>query len=189
VSRAKEESINDLVPVINDYNRCNVTYTLSSSSGGPPGGGSNPTISASSISFAAVSASSTPRNITINARAQCEGIATPLTKSCTISVVVAEKFAKIEKCHDPRVSVGPGTTVVEITCVNGEPPATTTPASTFGCDCSGGDWSNDNIFTLNGNRAAPSGCWAIAPIPPADASKEIKRVLINYTREIGCVAY
>ena len=105
-------------------------------------------------------------------------------KKCKEEVFVADKFAKIEKCHDPRVQVGPGITVVEIACTNdGE------PAKNFGCDCSGGDWSSSNIFTINGVKAQSGGCWAYAPIPADIANKESKRVLIEYNKEIGCVAY
>jgi len=181
VAKTKKEYIKNLVSLEGNTVGCgNITYTLGSSSSSL----------GDSISFAAYSAGST-QNLTITARVTCLGQVPPvLTESCPISVVVADKFATIETCHNPRVQIGPGTTTVEITCVNGEPP-TTTPANTFGCDCPGPgeDWSESNIFTINGNKASGSGCWAIAPIPQADASKEIKRVLINSNKEIGCVAY
>ncbi|MDR2595635.1 MAG: hypothetical protein LBC87_12775 [Fibromonadaceae bacterium] len=109
---------------------------------------------------------------------------TTTNKKCSEEVFVADKFAEIKECHNPRVQIGPGITVVEITCKDGD-----TPAKTFGCDCSGGDWSSSNIFTINGVKAEGGGCWATAPIPADIASKESKRVLIEYSKEIGCVAY
>jgi hypothetical protein len=105
-------------------------------------------------------------------------------KKCEEQVFVADKFAEIKECHNPRVPVGPGITVVEITCLDGN-----TPAKIFGCDCSNGDWSATNMFTLNGVKAQGGGCWATASIPDDIASKESKRVLIEYNKEIGCVAY
>jgi len=112
------------------------------------------------------------------------GSTTTTSKKCNEEVFVADKFAEIKICHDPRVQVGPGLTVVEITCTNdGE------PAKNFGCDCSGGDWSSSNIFTINGVKAQSGGCWAYAPIPADIASNSKKRVLIEYNKEIGCVAY
>jgi len=105
-------------------------------------------------------------------------------KKCNEEVFVADKFAEIKICHNPRVQIGPGITVVEITCLDGD-----TPAKTFGCDCSGEDWSATNMFTLNGIKAQGSGCWATALIPANIANNESKRVLIEYNKEIGCVAY
>jgi hypothetical protein len=110
--------------------------------------------------------------------------ATTTDKKCNEEIFVADKFAEIKECHNPRVQIGPGITIVEITCSDGD-----TPAKTFGCDCSGGDWSTTNMFTLNGIKAQGGGCWATASIPSDIANKESKRVLIEYNKEIGCVAY
>ena len=116
--------------------------------------------------------------------------ATTTNKKCSEEVFVADKFAEIKTCHNPRVQIGPGITVVEITCKDGD-----TPAKTFGCDCSGkdtpnqADWTNNSIFTINGVKAQGGGCWATAPIPADIANKESKRVLIEYNKELGCVAY
>jgi len=112
---------------------------------------------------------------------------TTTNKKCSEEVFVADKFAEIKECHNPRVQIGPGITIVEITCKDGD-----TPAKTFGCDCpsgNGNDWSATNIFTINGVKAQGSGCWATAPIPADIANKESKRVRIEYNKEIGCVAY
>jgi len=174
VAREKKEDIKSLIP----SNGCgDVTYTIQS-------GSTYASITGDEISFdKAIANATAKRTITIRASASQCG-----TKDCSIEVVIADKFAKIETCHNPRVPVGPSITAVEVTCVNDD----STPAKTFGCDCpsgNGNDWSTTNMFSLNGIKASGSGCWAIAPIPAADANKEIKRVLIEYNKEIGCVAY
>jgi len=109
---------------------------------------------------------------------------TTTNKKCNEEVFVADKFAEIKICDNPRVQIGPGITVVEITCKkDGE------PAKNIGCDSPSGDWSANNIFTINGVKAQYGGTWAYAPIPADIAGKESKRVLIEYNKEIGCVAF
>jgi hypothetical protein len=194
VATTQKESIDGLVPIIDNYDRCQITYTLSSSSGGIPGIGSSITITSTngndSLRFA--SASSTARNIIITATATCTGF--PIqTKTCSISVIVASKFAdKIETCDNPRVSVGPGPTVVEINCIKDGK-----PAKNFGCDNRPTDnvdpanFGPDDVFTLNGIKPTINGQsgWATIAIPDDLANKESKRVLIDYDRGIRCVAH
>jgi len=181
VAKTKKEYIGDLVSLKGNTDGCgNITYALTQQS-------NSISITGDTISFAGVSSSSS-RTINIRASVQC-GTGAPLTKECSIDVVVADNFAKIETCHNPRVPVGPGKTTVEITCSDGN-----TPAQTIGCDCASppntntDDWSATNMFTVNGTKAQGSGCWATAPIPAA-VVVGINRVLIEYTKEIKCVAY
>jgi len=185
----QKESLSDLVPVENNYDRCVVTYSVSST-----GGGSNvASISGDEISFTTNGSSSGARTINIAARATCTGFSTPFTKTCPIQIeVIADKFAKIETCDNPRIDVGPGSTVVEITCVK-----ESGPASHFGCDKPAGssDFGPSNVFTLNKVKAGPNttswqSSWADIAIPAALAAKENKRVLIEYNGgTMGCVAY
>jgi len=110
-----------------------------------------------------------------------------IDKKCSAVTVV--NYAKIEKCHDPRVQVGPGTTIVEVDCYNDDNPNNI--AENFGCDCNGGDWSSDDSFSLNGAKPTNiGGCWATIKLP-ASTSTDAKRrqFLVNYKKEIGCVAY
>jgi len=187
VAKTKKEYLGDLVSVVNDYDRCeNVVYTLANS-GNP---NTMPLISGDSINFANYPSSSGTRTLNITASVTCTGF-TVAPRTCPVPIeVVADKFAKIETCDNPRVKVGPVTTVVEISCIKNEE-----PAKNFGCDNQEGSvFKQNDVFTLNGENAGPktqewqSG-WADIAIPSAIASKEIKRVLINYKKEIGCVAF
>jgi hypothetical protein len=186
VSKAKEESLKDLVSLENHYDRCGeVTYSTNSNFA---------VITGNSISFANAPSAPGTRTLNITARVTCTGF-TVSSKPCQIPIeVIGDKFAKIEICDDPRVSVGPGTTVVEVSCTNKEG----LPARNFGCNKREGDGSfgPNDVFTLNGSKAGngqTSGnwqsTWAFIAIPPTLAAKESKRVLIDYTKEIGCVAY
>jgi len=189
-----QEDLTNLISLEGNPYGCSVTYTLTS-------GSSYANISSGSsfITFTA-SASSTARSLTIQASLACEEgipVITPLTRPCPITVVIAERFKKIETCpepNNPRTQIGTGTTTVEITCLKNDG----NPAENFGCDCPGKDtptetsWNATNVFKINGVNAQQwGGCWADAPIPAADAAKAIKRVLIesNTNREVGCVAH
>jgi hypothetical protein len=107
-------------------------------------------------------------------------------KKCSTVTVV--NYAKIEICHNPRVQVGPGLTIVEINCYNDNNPANI--ATNFGCDCNGEDWDTNNYFTLNGVKATEGGgCWTSISLPSASTDANRRQFLVNYKKEIGCVAY
>lgn len=190
VSKAKKEYLGDLISVVNDHERCgNVVYTLAG--GGNPN--NMPSISGDSINFANYPSSSATRTLNITANVTCPGFTIP-AKTCSVSIeVVADKFAKIETCDNPRVPVGPGATVVEITCLKEDG----SPAKEFGCDKPSGsnDFGPNNVFTLNKVKAGPNTTnwqsgWASVAIPAAIAAKESKRVLIEYNGgQMGCVAF
>jgi len=185
VAVTQKESLKDLIPV---DDRCSVSYALSNLS-------STITLNDTKDSLRFASASSTKRNLNITVTADCTPFQSPSPVSCPITVVVASKFAdKIEtETCDQKISVGPGTTVVEINCIksNGD------PVKKIGCDnkptdeASQSDFKLPNdVFTLNDVKPATvNGGWAVVDITPSDiANRKSKRVLMDYTKGIRCVA-
>jgi len=178
VAKTNPEDLTTWISLEGDPTGCSVSYTLTS-------GSSYASLSSSGgntfINFTG-SASSTQRQLTVKASLLCEDDPDlDMSRSCPITVVIADKFKEIKTCDDPRTQIGPGKTTVEISVCT---------KSNFGCDCKDGDWNNStNMFTINGVRGQGNGCWATAPIPPELASKPVKRVLIDYTKEIGCVIH
>jgi len=178
VARGNPEDLTNLISLEGDPTGCSITYSVI-------GSGANISSGSSFINFTA-SASSTERSFTIRATLQCEDDPDlDMSRTCQpVKVVIADKFAEIKTCDDPRVQIGPGRTAVEISeC----------PKSNVGCDCKDGNWNNStNMFTLNGVKGVSEGegnCWATAPIPADLVSKPVKRVLIEYNKEIGCVVH
>jgi len=188
------ESLTINVSVENDYDRCTVEYSLTGRSGSF---GANNTIKLSSLSS---SSSGKTTLDSITARVTCSGQTTSTRKICPQKITVIEKFAKIEKCDDPRVTIGPGATLLEIDCYGDG----NNPPSNLGCDCAEEDYGGcgtgtyacasgtynnaNNFFSLNGKKAEGGGCWATTPLP-ANTVRDKKRVLVEYYKEIGCVAH
>jgi len=181
VAKTKKEYIGDLVHVENDFDRCEkVTYELTL-----PSNSISITDDSDSISFAGVSSSSS-RTLNIRASVKC-GTQT-LTKNCqNINVVVADKFAEMNSCVNgeaDKISIGSGTTTVEIKCVN----SSGGPVTKIGCDNKQGNFTHpDDVFTLNNVKATVPGSgtsgWAEAEIP--EDSKQ--RVIISYNKEMKCI--
>jgi hypothetical protein len=100
VLTTKREYIKNLVSIEGNTVGCgDVTYSVSSTGGGPGGGNiASITSNGDSISFTNASASSTVRNLTIRANAQCNG--TPLQyKDCPVQVVVVAADYRDAKCN------------------------------------------------------------------------------------------
>jgi len=187
----KKEYIKNLFSLEGDDSGCGtISYSVSSTGGS--GNTNTASISGDSISFANYSVSSTTkRNSIITASVKCG--ARTQTVECPIEVyVAADKFAKVSLC-DTKVPVLGTTaspaTVVEISCRkdNGSLP------DKFGCDNKEGNFTSaTDVFTLNGSPAAsssyPNG-WADADIPANIVDKDIKRILINYNKEMACAAH
>ena len=162
-------------PIKNNYGRCTMEYSLDGTSSFD-----------TSDTLPLNGSSGKLSNITT--RVTC---GTEIHDNICPAITVVN-YAKIETCHDPRVTVGPGLTIVEINCYNDNNPANV--ATNFGCDCNGEDWGyNDpnNYFTLDGVKANNGGgCWIAISLPPSNSTDPNRRqFLVNYKKEIGCVAY
>jgi len=109
VAKTKKESVKNL---FSSEGCTNVTYSVSST-------GNIASITGDSISFANTSASSTERNLTIRANAQCGG--TAQSKECThIPVVIADSYRDAKCNHQDifpvNLTITNITTVIDYAC-------------------------------------------------------------------------
>jgi len=125
VAKTKKEYIKNLVSVVDDFGRCKgVKYTLTQTGGGP-GAGNFASITGDSISFA-TSSSSGQRTLNITARDTCSIISgtttttIPLSKSCQISVYLAEDYRDARCNHENifpvNLAITKTPTVIDYAC-------------------------------------------------------------------------